>query len=161
MSVLTQGTHVFFIDPTGTTPEVVKVECATSFNPGGNPSDQVEDTCLEAFERTYKNGLRTPGQASLGLNADPQYASHVKMHELNQENPQRKLKWVIGWSDGTAPPTVGTGGDFELPESRTWFEFEGYISDFPFDFQQNTVVKTEATIQRSGGSKWTPKVVTP
>lgn len=44
-----------------------------------------------------------------------------------------------------------------LPSDRTWFIFQGYVSDFPFDFQSNAVVTTSATIQRSGSSVWVPK----
>ncbi|HBU0543056.1 TPA: phage tail protein, partial [Klebsiella pneumoniae] len=44
-----------------------------------------------------------------------------------------------------------------LPSDRTWFIFQGYVSDFPFDFQGNAVVTTSATIQRSGSSVWVPK----
>ena len=156
MSVLTQGTQVYFVDPD--TLAVTAVECATAFNPGGQPADQIEDTCLESDTRTYKKGLRTPGQASLTINADPQKASHVRLHELSEENVDRQIKWAVGWSDGTAAPTADSDGDFVLPTSRTWFTFEGYVSDFPLDFAQNTVVVTAATIQRSGGSTWTPKV---
>ncbi|MDQ9546488.1 phage tail tube protein, partial [Serratia marcescens] len=39
----------------------------------------------------------------------------------------------------------------------TWFVFQGYVTDFPFDFQANTVVSTTATIQRSGPAVWVPK----
>ncbi|HBM2806692.1 TPA: phage tail protein, partial [Enterobacter hormaechei subsp. xiangfangensis] len=44
-----------------------------------------------------------------------------------------------------------------LPPDRTWYVFKGYVSDFPFDFQGNTVVQTSATIQRSGQGAWIPK----
>ena len=68
MSVLTQGTQ-FFVLKSGV---VSEVECITSFNPGGNPADQIEDTCLsERDSRTYKKGLKTPAAATVGLNADP------------------------------------------------------------------------------------------
>lgn len=157
MSVLTQGTQIYFVDPDDLS--IVAVECATAFNPGGQPADQIEDTCLESFTRTYKKGLRTPGQASLTINADPQKESHVRLHELSEENTDRYIKWAVGWSDGIAAPTVDSDGDFILPTSRTWFTFDGYVSDFPMDFAQNTVVVTAATIQRSGGSEWTKKVI--
>lgn len=165
MSVLTQGTQIFFIDPNfdSSGPDVREVECATTFSPGGNPADQIEDTCLSATTRSYKPGLRTPGQASLGLNADPENDSHVRLHELSETDPSPMLKWAVGWSDGTSLPTI-TGPDsngdydFDLPTDRTWFVFEGYVSDFPFDFAANTVVTTTATIQRSGGSAWIRKV---
>ena len=157
MSVLTQGTNVYFIDPKTGTPEVVRVECATTFSPGGDPADQIEDTCLESNERTYRSGLRTPGQATMGLNADPKNESHLALYGLSRQNPGPKLKWAIGWSDGTAAPTIGVGDAFDLPTTRTWFTFEGYIADFPFDFAQNTVVTTDVSIQRSGNSAWVKK----
>lgn len=161
MSVLTQGTQIYFIDPEYDTdgPGVREIECATTFSPGGNPADQIEDTCLAATTRSYKPGLRTPGTASLGLNADPANESHIRLHELAESDPSPVLRWAIGWADGIdIPPTLDTSGeDFDLPSTRTWFVFEGYVSDFPFDFSANTVVTTEATIQRSGGSQWIPK----
>jgi hypothetical protein len=103
-------------------------------------------------------GLRTPGQATIGLNADPSFASHIRLHELSEDDTVDFVKWAVGWSDGTAAPTVDTSGDFVLPTSRTWFTFQGYVADFPFDFAQNTVVTSTVSIQRSGGSAWVPKV---
>lgn len=160
MSVLTQGTQIYFIDPEfdSNGPGVREVECATTFTPGGNPADQIEDTCLSATSRSYKPGLRTPGQATLGLNADPENESHVRLHQLSETDPSPTLKWAVGWADGTSVPTLDSSGDFELPTDRTWFVFEGYVSDFPFDFAANTVVTTQAAIQRSGGSAWIRKV---
>jgi len=161
MSVLTQGTYIYFIDPQFNSdgPGVRQIACATNFNPGGNPADQIEDTCLEDTERSYKPGLRTPGQATLTLNADPKIASHLRLHQLSNENPPPMLRFAVGWSDGvTAPELNSEGDDFNLSPDRTWFVFEGYISDFPFDFAGNAVVTTTVTIQRSGGSAWIPKV---
>ena len=56
MSVLTQGTQIYFIDPEfdSNGPGVREVECATTFTPGGNPADQIEDTCLSDTSRSYK-----------------------------------------------------------------------------------------------------------
>lgn len=158
MSIVSQGTEIYFFDPANVPQGVVRVECATTFNPGGNPADQIEDTCLEDFERSYKPGLRTPGQATMGINADPANSSHVLLSQLSQQNPSPVLKWAVGWSDGQSAPALNTGNDdFDLPTDRTWFTFDGYVSDFPFDFSQNTVVSSQLTIQRSGGSSWIPK----
>ena len=160
MSILTQGTQIFFIDPDfdSSGAGVREIECATTFSPGGNPADQIEDTCLSATVRSYKPGLRTPGAATLGLNADPANESHVRLHELSESDPVPTLKFAVGWSDGDSLPTIDSDGDFELPADRTWYIFEGYVSDFPFDFAANTVVTTQATVQRSGGSAWVRKV---
>lgn len=162
MSILTQGTQVYALVPTAADPAVfavLEIECATAFNPGGNPADQIEVTCLSDKVRRYLRGLRTPGQASLTLNADPRNASHVRLHQLSEDDSIESVAWAVGWSDGTdIPPTLNAAGDdFVLPPSRTWFVFDGYVSDFPFDFAANTVVSTAATIQRSGGSAWIRK----
>lgn len=161
MSILSQGTKIYALVPplSGTGPKtVLAIECATAFNPGGAPADQIEDTCLEDTVRSYKKGLRTPGQASITLNADPKNASHIRLHQLSEAEGDTSVDWAVGWSDGTAAPTLNTAGDgFELPDSRTWFVFQGFVSDFPFDFAGNAVVTSAVTVQRSGGSAWIPK----
>lgn len=111
MSILTQGTHVFFLDQTGETPEVVKVQAATNFEPGGDPSDQLDDTDLDSEEYEYKAGLRNPGQGSLTIRADPKLSSHLKMYELSRMNPSPKVFWAVGWSDGEEAPRHGYGVD--------------------------------------------------
>ena len=160
MSVLTQGTQLFVLK----SGVVSEVECITSFNPGGNPADQIESTCLsERDSRTYLKGLKTPASATVGLNADPKNASHIMLHGLSESSDQAELTFALGWSDGVSVPTVAASGDEDavdglvLPSDRTWFIFQGYVSDFPFDFQANAVVTTSATIQRSGSAVWVPK----
>lgn len=160
MAKLTQGTKVFFVDNTVDPAVVVPINCATSVNPGGNPADQVEGTCLEDFDRSYEAGLRTPGQATIGLRSDPEDEGHMILFMMSQTNPPPNTQFVVGWSDGTAVPTIVTG-ELDLPDTRTWFTFDGYVSDFPFDFQQNAYVDTQLTIQRSGGGGWVKKAVTP
>lgn len=163
MSVVTQGTQLYVLADG----VVSEIECITGFTPGGNPADQIEDTCLsERNTRTYKKGLRTPAQASATLNADPVNASHIKLHTLAESDDQTDLTFAVGWADGTAIPTVAAEGaegavdGLVLPDSRTWFVFKGYVADFPFDFQANTVVTTTASIQRSGAAVWVPKAQT-
>ena len=167
MSVLTQGTQLFVIDPQfdSNGPGVRRIECVTTFNPGGNPADQIEDTCLEDTTRSYRKGLRTPGQATGTLNADPQNESHLRLYDFSEDDSIDILEWVIGWADGplngdgepTALPTLDSNGDFELPNTRTWFRFRASVTDFPFDFTANTVVATNFTLQRSGRGFWIPK----
>lgn len=156
MSILTQGTQVFMIDPDDPM-TVVKIPGVTALNPGGNPRDQIEDTDLEdTTSRKYKKGLGTPGQASMTVNADPQKPAHVRLYELANDDQDRNIQFVVGMSDGTEPPTVADGA-FTLPTTRSWFGFEGYVSDFPMDFATNSVVSSQVSIQRSGGGAWTKK----
>lgn len=156
MAILSQGSKVYFLDPE--TKKVVAVNCATAFTPGGAPSDQIETTCLEDNTRTYLPGLRTPGQASLTVNFDPQDPSHVRMYELSQQDPAPTLDWAMGWSDGTVEPTPNASGDaLDLPAGRTWYTFQGYLADVPFDVSANTVVTSAASIQRSGVGVLVPR----
>lgn len=158
MSVLTQGTQ-FYVLANGV---VSEVECITSFTPGGNPADQIEDTCLsERNSRTYKKGLRTPASATVTLNADPTNASHLMLHNLAESDDNQELTFAVGWADGDSAPTAsslpGSTDGMLLSDDRTWFVFQGQVTDFPFDFQANAVVTTTAAIQRSGPSVWVPK----
>lgn len=160
MSIFAQGSELYFIDPD--TQEVVKVECPTGFNPGGAPADQLEDTCIDSTTKTYKRGLRTPGQATVNIMADPQHPSHMRLYVLATDDSETNvdIQWAIGWSDGKGiVPTVDSEGQFVFPTTRSWLGFEGYVADFPFDFQTNTLVATAMTIQRSGPTVWIKKVI--
>jgi len=148
MAKLTKGTQIYFIDPADDS--VVEVTGVVSFNPGGAPADQIETTSLTDEAKTFLRGMRTPGQASMEINADPENASHLRLHELAQDDNVEYVKWAIGWSDGTDVPTVDSNGDFVLGSGRTWYQYNGYIADFPFDFSTNSVVKSSVSIQRTG-----------
>lgn len=164
MAVRTQGSELYALMPSTTTPgdyEVMEVECITDFNAGGNPADQIESNCLSETSRKYIKGMRTPGQATFNVDADPRNESHVQLYEMSESDDEKfeNIKFVLGWSDGTGikPTVAAAGDDFELPKTRTWFLFEGYVVDFPFDLQGNAVVKTACAIQRSGRGFWIRK----
>ncbi len=160
MSIFAQGSELYFVD--SDTKEVVKVECPTGFTPGGAPADQLEDTCIDDTTKTYKKGLRTPGSATINLLADPKYTSHIRLYELYilDSDVNTDIEFAIGWSDGKGiAPTVDSDGQFVFPTTRTWLPFAGYISDFPFDFQANTLVSSAVTVQQSGIRPWIPKVI--
>jgi len=154
MAKLTQGTQIYFIDPADDS--VVEVTGVTTFNPGGAPADQIETTNLISTVKTFMRGLRTPGQASMEINADPTNAAHLRLHELANDDTVEYLEWAIGWSDGTADADGDSTG-FDLPTSRTWLRFNGYVADFPFDHSTNSIVKSTISIQRTGTSTWTEK----
>lgn len=154
MAIDTQGTDVFFIDPA--TKEVVDAGCVTSIDGIDAPKSQMETTCLKSKGREYKSGLAEPGTATLGINADPNDAAHIRLHQLYTEG--KKVSFAVGWSDGQGVvPTVNADGEFELPATRTWIEFDANISAFPFNFALNDVVKTTISTQISGLPVWTPK----
>jgi len=146
MSIETQGTKLYTIDPADES--ILEVGCVTSIEGIDTTIEQIETTCLDDLARTYKSGLATPGAASFGLNFDPSDASHTRLHELKVAGTD--LVWAVGFSDGTAPPTADSGGTFDLPTSRSWIRFDGFMNTYPFVFQQNSVVQSTVGIQISG-----------
>lgn len=146
MSLDTQGTKLYFIDPTGDV--VTTVGCPTGITGFSAPRDEREVTCLEDLARAYEAGMLTPGTVSVTLNFDPADASHVRLHELY--NAGTSLEWAIGLSDGTADPTAGSDALFDYPTSRSYLGFAGYISDFPFEFALASNVTSTMAIKMSG-----------
>jgi len=152
MAVKTQGSQLYFIDPDDFS--VVLVGCVTTITGLTAGRDQIETTCLDSDAREYVAGMATPGAAQFTINSDPDDSSHIRLHELYVEGTT--LDWALGWSDGTAAPTSDSTA-FTLPSTRSWITFEGYLSDFPFDFALNSVVTSNISIQVSGFPTWTQK----
>lgn len=154
MSMPAQGTQLYFEDPESG--EVVEVACITELTGLSSARDQVEDTCLSDDARSYTAGLATPGTANFGIYTDPRESSHIRLHELFIAGT--KLNWAAGWSDGKGIAPTGADSDgLTLPSTRTWLTFEGFVSDFPFDFAQNSNVASNLAIQTSGFPVWIPK----
>lgn len=153
MSLRTQGTDLYTIDPDDGT--IIDVGCITSISGVDTSIEQVETTCLNDDARTYIAGLGTPGTATFGIQTDPKNPVHVRLLEL--KNAGTTLQWAIGWSDGETAPTVGADGDFDLPATRSWLTFEGYMNSYPFEFALNAVVTSNIGIQVSGDPVLVPK----
>ena len=154
MAIKTQGTKLYTIDPADES--LIEVGCVTSIDGIDTSLEQIETTCLEDSARSYVSGLATPGTASFGINVDTSDATHVRLHALKIAGTT--LLWTVGWSDGTADPTVDTGGTFDLPTTRSWILFNGYMNSYPFSFQQNSVVQSTVGIQVSGEPSLIAKV---
>lgn len=145
---------LYVIDPSNDA--VITVGCITNFSGLDTSIGQLETTCLGDTARTYVAGLSTPGAASFSINTDPADSSHIRLHALKVAGTS--LRWAIGWSDGTAPPTFFTNGDFSLPTTRSWLEFDGFMNSFSFTFALDSVVTSEIGLQVSGEPVWTKKV---
>lgn len=157
MTIRSQGTDLFAIDPADGS--LLDVGCITSIDGIDTAIDQIETTCLNNLTRTYEAGLATPGAATFGLQFDPADTAHIRLHQLKTSGTT--LQWVIGFSDGTVNPTVGTdsAGDdeFVLSPTRSWLSFEGYMNSYPFTFGLNTMVTSTVGIQVSGEPVLIPK----
>ena len=148
MTVRTKGTELWLLDTTATPPEFIKIGCPTGISGLGGAKSQIETTCLDSDEQEFVAGVAQPGAITVNLDFDPQKISHAELWALSGSGDTRT--WVIGFSDGTAPPTAAAGPVITYPTTRTYIEFTGYVSDMPLDFALNSVVKSAMQIQRSG-----------
>lgn len=152
----TQGTNLWVIDPDDDS--LLNIGCVTSID--GVASTRATTTippCLSdpSGAAGKSPGELTPGTPTFGINTNPADASHIRLHELLISGDV--VKFALGWSDGTAPPTVDTSGDFDLPNTRTWLTFPGYISTFPFSFASNAVVASTIGVEMTSPELLVPK----
>lgn len=146
MAIRTQGTHLYTIDPDDES--LITVGCVTSIDGVDTTNEQIETTCLSSLARTYESGLSTPGTATFGINFDTDDSTHVRLHQLKVAGTT--LLWAIGFANGTAAATVNSGGTFDLPTTRSWIRFNGFMTSYPFSFAQNSVITSTVGIQISG-----------
>lgn len=147
MALKTQGTELYLINPAGDL--VVAVGCVTSIDGLDATRDQIETTCLEAQDRTYQAGMKTNAAFTFGINFDPADSSHAVVEDLFQDGTE--VAFAIGLADGTADPTVdSTGSEFDLPATRSWIAFRGYVSSFPLSMPLNDVIRATVGVQPSG-----------
>jgi hypothetical protein len=153
-TIKTQGTELWVIDTTtSSVAAILKFSCPTGITGLGGAADQIEDTCLDATEdRTYKRGLGTPGQVSVPFNFIPSNTSHQTIFDMKADGSV--FAWMIGFSDGSADPTLDSDDEFVAPASRTSAEFQAYIADVTIDVATNEIVRGTMVLQRSGAVTW-------
>jgi hypothetical protein len=144
MSTLTQGTELFY----QSSPTVMTaVDQITGITGTGGARSTIDVTNLKSTELESAPGLGAPGAVSVPLNFDASNLSHQALFDLYTSGA--KVTWIIGLSDGTAPPTSASG-TITYPTTRTYISFTGFITDFPVDAALNSKLETTMTVQRSG-----------
>lgn len=149
MALKSQGTQLYFIDPSDGT--VTPVGCPTSISGVDTQPEQVEVTCLNSDAREYLAGMPTPQEASFDLYFDPSEASHQTLYALKQSGDT--LHWAIGFSDGTDVPSATASAPYDwdtLATTRSFITFDGYISSLPPSFSVNEAVTATVGIQITG-----------
>jgi hypothetical protein len=145
-TVKTQGTKLYFVDPSG--PTLVALGAPTGISGLGGPADQIETTDLDAMvDKEYVRGLGNPGQLSVPFNLVPSNASQQALFDLKESG--ENVNWCMALSDGTAAPVLA-GSSITPPAARTSFGFSAYISDVTIDAATNEIVRGTLTLQRSG-----------
>lgn len=150
-TVKTQGTGLYVVSG----PTAALAATATAISGISASRSQIETTDLaETTAKTYVSGLAEPGQATFELQFDPSSTTHKELHTMYKNGTVSS--WALGWSDGTAAPTV-EDSEFVLPTTRTFLTFDAYLTDISFDFSVNAVVKASCSLQVSGFPNLVPK----
>lgn len=145
--VKTQGTHLYFVNPTG--PALVKLVCPTGITGiGGGDVDQIENTCLdETEEHTFVDGLSSRDSLTVPFNMRPAEASHQLLYTLKDTAPRPVLHWMVLLSESADPPTLA-GTTMTPPATRSSLKFDGVITNVALDVTTNEIVRGTLTIQR-------------
>ncbi|MGY6272437.1 phage tail tube protein [Achromobacter denitrificans] len=154
--IKTQGTHLFVLNTLATPdPVILKMACPTGITGlGAGTKSQIDVTCLDATEdQEFIPGLGAPGQVSVPFNFIPTAESHQGiLTDLKESGAV--LDWIMGFSDGTAPPTLDAGDVLVWPVARTAARFQAYIAEVTIDAATNDRVTGTLTLQRSGKVAW-------
>lgn len=145
--ILTQKSALFFIrDQDGATP--VRLKNVESISGISATRDQLPITDLDSDAHEYISGLAEGGTATIALNFNPNEDSHAELYEsyLNGET----VEFALGWSDGTNEPATLEGAFVMPSEDRSFLVFDGNVTDCPFDFSTNSVVKLPVSVKLSG-----------
>lgn len=150
MALRTQGTELFFINPLGSDPLIVKLHCPTGISGLGGAADQIDVSCLEDLvDKSFLSGLGNPGQVSVPFVLDPDDASHQLLFAL--KDSRAVVSWLVALSDGTTDATaIGSDDVIEPPSGRSSLGFMAYLADVAIDIAGNEVVRGTLTLQRSG-----------
>jgi hypothetical protein len=145
MATRTQGTELWYQSSDTVMTKVGKITGVTGT--GGGKTAIPATTLDDLIDERSIAGLGQPGAVSVPINFDPADPTHQSLLALNASGAT--VKWVIGLSNGTAPPT-SSGGTITYPTTRTYRSFDGFVSDFPVDTSLNSKYETTLSVQRSG-----------
>ena len=147
MSLKSQGTHIHFVDSSGT-PALRKLVAPTSIpSLSGGGASQIETTTLdELLAKTFIAGLSEPGSITLPFMFDPAETSHKSLYALKGKN----VDWIISLSDGTNAPTYASNA-IVAPTARTSMTFNAAVLDVAIEAGGNDVVRGTVQLQISGG----------
>lgn len=155
MSIKTQGTALYIVDTTVSTPALIKFACPTGITGiGSGTQDEIDVTCLDAETRSFVLGLKDGGEVSVpfifNATANP---SHKKIFNMVGDNTEV----IVCFSDGTSVPTINSSGMIVAPTGRTSIKFGCAVKQIPFDLATNEVVRSTLPLRVSGDKTLTFK----
>jgi hypothetical protein len=150
-SIKTQGSHLYFIDPTESDFPVRRMECPTGISGLGGPADSIDETCLEDIDAVSSPGIRRPAGITVPyVLKDGDTPGQAALEAI--DDAQLTIGWFAALSNGSGVPTKDSEQENLVGDgSRDGYAFRGYIAEITVDIAANEVVRGTMTIQRVGG----------
>lgn len=151
MSLKTQGTELYILDPTNSGSEVQKIANVTGGSGVGGEAGTIDTTNLSSTAMEFVAGLKDNGTVSFDVNWDPSEASHVDLDALVGGDNVRLL---IAGSESTTQPSYSSS--YTLPTDRTTIDFTGAVLSFQKDFSTDDIWRGSVSVRVSGAITITP-----
>lgn len=100
-------------------------------------TSEIDITNFDSTAREFLRGFTDGGSVTINVNFDPDQATHQTLYDLYRTGETRQ--WRVLLSNASA----------------TYFEFDAYVSQFPFDFGLDDAVRSTVTLRLSGGTSLT------
>ena len=150
--VATQKTNLYWRRLSGGTYSIVKIPGVTSLASSPGSPQKIDVTDMDSTAVESLAGLQDNGQLQVALNRLPYNDGNRddQILYLTQANGDVSL-YIIGLSDGTAPPTVDSGsGVVTYPNTRSWMHFSGSFVGASSNIAARDAVRITAPIEISG-----------
>ncbi|WP_044738580.1 phage tail tube protein [Acinetobacter tandoii] len=136
---------------------VVRFSCPKAFTFGEDSFSKIDATCLDSDTKDYERGLRDPGEGSIKIDLDDENASHLQLIALADSG--EKVEWYVGSSHNQTPPTYDVTTGIDLPETRIWWSFQGYLNPAAPTVEQDSLIGYTFTLVRTSAVITTPRVI--
>lgn len=149
----TQGTQLYKVQTATTSITVGNIQNISLPAP---KADTKEITDMSSTGKEYVALLPDFGEVSCDINFDPELISTSLAGRGHQAlvadaDAGTTRNWIIGLSDGNAAPTAPVASVFPTPPTtRTWIQFNGFITEFSMKAGTNDVIGGSLTVKCTG-----------
>ena len=150
--VKTQKTKLYWRRLNGATYSIVPVLEGTQLTTAPGSPQKIDTTSLDSDAVESLAGLTDNGTLQFQLNLLPWDDGDADDQTLFLAQANGDVsKYIIGLSDGTAPPTVDSGsGVVTYPTTRSWRHFDGSFVGATETYNGRDAVRISAPIEITG-----------
>lgn len=146
----TQGTHLYAVDSTGSSPVLFKLGSLTGISGlNGGTTDEIDTTPLDAEDaKEFELGLSDPGEMSVTYIFKPADSNQRRLIDMYKS--KLASQFIICLSDGSAVPTLDSNDEIEAPAGRTSYIVQALVKQQPVDISSNEVIRCTLPLRRTG-----------